>query len=162
MKKILLLLAVLLINVSALSAQTKVEQIAKDNFGAWGAHIGYTGWGTALGVHGDFVFNQFRGRAGADLIFGYSHFGLGLNVDMHYVFELPVEGLAIYPIAGLNAVIGGYHYDYAAFHFGVNIGAGIEYDFGNGWMIYADGKYDLNIVGYPGYYRSYFGFSKKF
>ncbi len=160
MKKVFISLAVLLSFFYCSSAQTNVEEFARDNFGAWGLQTGYTGWGFALGAHGDFTFDQFRGRASAELLID-RHPGLGASIAAHYLLELPLKGLNIYPIAGVSMALNGNDHE-QAFHLGLDFGAGIEYNFASDWAIFLDGKYDMNLIGERMNYRTYIGFSKFF
>jgi opacity protein-like surface antigen len=165
MKKIIILLAVALIGASSISAQTTVQgqkvHKAPTTFGAVGAHIGYAHWGTTLGLHGDFNANNFRGRAGFDLFFhpydNSFHTYLGADVGFHYLINL-IDGLNIYPIIGVGTGFG----RYVDFHLGIDFGAGIEYNFSNGWGVFVDGKYNLRLIGDDVPYRSYIGVTKRF
>ena len=165
MKKIIILLAVALIGVLPLSAQSTSDQATESDqkthkvsttFGAVGAHIGYAFWGTTVGLHGDFNANNFRGRAGFDLFFS-EHLNLGADVGFHYLLHL-IDGLNVYPIIGVNMGFG----KNVDFHVGMDFGAGIEYNLANGWSIFLDGKYNLKLLGPDIPYRSYIGVTKRF
>jgi opacity protein-like surface antigen len=170
MKKIILLLAVAVISVSSLSAQTTSDQATESDqkihkvsssFGAVGAHIGYAFWGPTVGLHGDFNANNFRGRAGFDLFFervdDHNSIHLGADVGFHYLINL-IDGLNVYPIIGVNIGFG----KNVDFHVGMDFGAGIEYNFSNGWSLFLDGKYNLRLLGPDIPYRSYIGITKRF
>lgn len=159
MKKILTLTSAIILSISALFAQNAVEKFTKDNFMGIGAQAGYSYQGATIGGHLDFNAGQVRGRFGIDTFFG-PHFTIGTNIAFHYLFNLPVEGLSIYPIGGFNfEYCGAYTHPW---HLGLDLGAGVEYDFGNGWAIFVDGKYDIRLAGQINSYRSYFGFTKAF
>jgi opacity protein-like surface antigen len=160
MKKIILLLAVAFIGVSSISAQTTVSDQkvhkASSTFGAVGAHIGYAHWGTTLGLHGDFNANNFRGRAGFDVFLG-ENINLGFDLGFHYLINL-IDGLNVYPVIGVNTGFG----ENVDFHLGLDLGAGIEYNFSSGWGVFIDGKYNLRLVGPDVPYRTYVGITKRF
>lgn len=158
MKKIITFAAALLLSASALFAQTAIEKFTKDNFVAIGAQAGYAYRGITLGGHLDFNAGHVRGRAGIDTYWG-NHFTIGTDIAFHYLFNL-VEGLSVYPIGGLNLEYCGAML--SPWHLGLDFGGGIEYDFGNGWAIFADAKYTIRLAGHDNYYRSYFGFTKAF
>lgn len=160
MKKIIVLLAVALIGVSSLSAQTTVEgqkvHKTSNKFGAMGGHIGYAFLGPTVGLHGDFCASNFRGRAGFD-VFIDKAVCLGFDLGFHYLINL-VDGLNIYPIIGASIGFGNMD-----FHLGLDLGAGIEYNFRNGWGIFADGKYNVGFIVFDAApYRSYIGVTKRF
>ncbi|MDD2595033.1 MAG: hypothetical protein PHD11_04365 [Bacteroidales bacterium] len=160
MKKIVLALAIILASTTIMSAQKVHKLNDGGSFGAIGAHIGYVGgWSTTVGLHGDFGANEFRGRLGLDLMVG-NDFGIGGNLAFHYLFGI-VDGLNIYPIAGVDLSYNNY-WSSNNIHFGLDLGAGIEYNFTKEWAIFTDCKYDITLAGHDLPYRAYFGVTRTF
>lgn len=145
MKRILSIIVVAVISISALSAQNAK---LSDKFLTGGIHAGYgTNYHTLVGVHGDFSVNNFRGRLLVDADFS-SHFAFGAALDFHYIIGV-VDRLQVYPIVGAAACI--HPSRERDLSLGVDLGAGIEFDLTREWAIFYETKYQLMLLGYRNY-----------
>ena len=130
MKKILTLVCMLMLAVG-LNAQTHQGESAAGVQLVYGSEIESLGVGIKY-QYG--ILDQLRAEVGINYFFEHNHMQWwDVNVNAHYLVALWNERLHIYPIAGLNYTMvdfkGADNPKGEENHVGLNLGAGIEYDF---------------------------------
>ena len=153
MKKFLALFVVIIVSLSTINAQ-------QGNISAL-IHTGYQSnyERFGLGIEGRYEFiDNFRIAPEIAVFFPKDHItGLDINVNVHYTFKNVLDGLTIYPLAGINMNNNRYSYKGDTDHFtkmGFNLGAGAEYELDFGFLsfdmkaTFADKTYGQFMLGY--------------
>lgn len=134
MKKLLMTLCVAMIGVGA---------YAQKNYKAVGADLTY---GSAfsnlgIGVKGQYgLTDKIRLEGSFDYFLEKDGVSMwNVNANAHYLFPV-AEKVKVYPLAGLTYVNAGLGSEGS---FGVNLGAGVQYDINNQWAANFETKYQL-------------------
>lgn len=142
MKKLIILTSMLLMVVCSVSAQQGKQAI--------GFQLGYGTEIESLGVGVKYQYNildALRLEPSVDYYFendGLSMFDINLNA--HYLLPI-AKGARLYPVFGLTYTNWNWDledgYDLNKDKFGVNLGAGAEFDLSASWMMNFEVKYQL-------------------
>lgn len=131
MKKILTLVCALMLGMSFGQAQVHQGETAAGINLLYGSEI------ESLGIGAKFqygILDQLRAEVGFNYFFEHNHTTWwDVNLNAHYLLGLWNQQLYFYPLAGLNYTmtkvsVAGFGSDEEN-HVGLNVGAGVEYDF---------------------------------
>ena len=122
----------LMLGVSVSNAQTQQGETAAGINLVYGSEIKSMGLGARF-QYG--ILDQLRAEVGFNGFFQHDHKSWwDVNINAHYLFNLRHEQLYIYPIAGLNYTMKNDKKEKDEDnHIGLNLGAGIEYEFTEHW-----------------------------
>lgn len=154
MKKLFLILCITLVSMEVFAQ--KGEKAIGLNL-SYGTEISNLG----IGAKGMYNFtNAIRVEAGFDYFLKKDYVSMwDINVNAHYLFPI-AEKFKVYPLVGLtytnwkldgNSLMGDIdgipmedeNYDASTGKFGVNLGAGIQYDITDKWAVNFELKYQL-------------------
>lgn len=145
MKKIILTLAITLVSVCSF-AQVKGDKSVGVNL-SYGTEIESVG----LGVKGQYnITNALRAEASFDYFFEKDYLSMwDINANLHYLFPI-TNNFRVYPLAGLTYTNWKVSFEEAGIDissttgkFGINLGAGAEYDLSDKFYVGVEAKYQL-------------------
>ena len=153
MKKFLTLLVIAIASLGFANAQ----QGSKSALIHTGYQSNYERFG--IGIEGRYeLIDNFRIAPEIAVFFPKDHLtGLDINLNVQYTFKNVLDGLTIYPLAGINMNNNRFSYKGFTDHFtkmGFNLGAGAEYDLDYGFLsfdmkaTFADKTYGQFMLGY--------------
>ena len=130
MKKIFALVCLLMLGIGVGSAQVHQGETAAGVKLVYGSEIESLG----LGAHFQYgILDQLRGEVGFNYFFEHNHLTWwDVNLNAHYLVALKNDQFYIYPLAGLNYTMTKAG-DIESNHVGLNLGAGLEYEFNEHW-----------------------------
>jgi len=135
MKKIFTIACLLMLGMGIGHAQVQQGQTAVGANLVYGSEIESIGLGARF-QYG--ILDRLRGEVGFNGFFEHNHMSWwDVNINAHYLVNLSNNQLYIYPLAGLNYTIVDFKGDKNVKgeenHIGLNLGAGIEYEFTDHW-----------------------------
>ena len=130
MKKIFTLVCLLMLGMGVGNAQVHQGETAVGVNLVYGSEIESMGLGARF-QYG--ILDQLRGEVGFNYFFEHDHVDWwDVNINAHYLVPLKTDQFYIYPLAGLNYTMAKFG-DYESNHIGLNLGAGMEYEFNEHW-----------------------------
>lgn len=138
MKKLLLIVALIVVSMSAYSQTGTKSLMLKAGY-----QTDYKRFG--LGVEGRYnITENIRLAPDVTFFFPNDHLtGLDINVNAHYVFNIQ-DGLSLYPLAGIGVINNRFSYQgysNGSTDFGFNLGAGASYDLSDNSYVNFEFKY---------------------
>ena len=137
MKKIFTFVCLLMLGVGVSNAQVHKGETAAGINLAYGSEIESLGLGARF-QYG--ILDQLRAEVGFNGFFEHDHTSCwDVNLNAHYLVGLYNDQLFIYPLAGLNYTMVNYKGEKNSLgeenHIGLNLGAGVEYEFTEHWGV---------------------------
>lgn len=141
MKKLVLILAVVILSITSLFAQKDEKTI--------GANLNYGGEIGSFGLGAKFTYNitdVIRLAPSLNYYFRHNYTSLfAFDADAHYLFPLEGGMFTAYPLAGIT--FQSWNFDVAGglswTRLGINLGGGIQYDFDSQWRALGELKYSV-------------------
>ena len=156
MKKIFTIVCLLMLGMGVGNAQVHQGSTAAGVKLVYGSEIESLG----LGAHFQYgVLDQLRGEVGFNYFFEHNHTTWwDVNLNAHYLVALKNDQFYIYPLAGLNYTMTKVKLPGEASdeenHVGLNLGAGLEYEFNEHWGVNVEyrhtiiRKVDQGVIGF--------------
>ena len=137
MKKILTIVCLLMLGMGVGNAQVHQGETAVGANLVYGSEIKSMGLGARF-QYG--ILDQLRAEVGFNGFFEHDHTSCwDVNLNAHYLVGLYNDQLFIYPLAGLNYTMVNYKGEKNSLgeenHIGLNLGAGVEYEFTEHWGV---------------------------
>ena len=137
MKKILTIVCLLMLGMGVGNAQVHQGETAVGANLVYGSEIKSMGLGARF-QYG--ILDQLRAEVGSNGFFEHDHTSCwDVNLNAHYLVGLYNDQLFIYPLAGLNYTMVNYKGEKNSLgeenHIGLNLGAGVEYEFTEHWGV---------------------------